>query len=52
MLTLMTSLIAQGVPEPPVNEGTNPMGGFAIMAILAVIVIGISLMPSKRTHQD
>ncbi|MDA1007647.1 MAG: hypothetical protein O2800_01395 [Planctomycetota bacterium] len=52
-LALASSANADGpVPEPPVSEGTNPIPGFAIIAVLAVIVIGVSLMPSKRGHQE
>ncbi|MDA0802176.1 MAG: hypothetical protein O2819_00255 [Planctomycetota bacterium] len=53
MSVLIASFIlAQGAPDPPVTDGASPMAGFAIMTILAIVVIGISLMPSKRSHQD
>ncbi len=47
----VASLLAQA-PDPPVQDGASPLPGFGIMALMAVVVIGISLMPSKRGHQD
>lgn len=47
----VVSMFAQA-PDPPVQDGASPLPGFAIMALMAVVVIGISLMPSKRGHQD
>lgn len=64
LLTLSTSVLADepdllkhvtedvyiepGVP----GGGPAPLFGIAIALILAVMVIGVSLMPSKRGHQD
>jgi hypothetical protein len=64
LLTLSTSVLADepdllkhvtedvyiepGVP----GGGPAPLFGIAIALILAVMVVGVSLMPSKRGHQD
>jgi drug/metabolite transporter (DMT)-like permease len=40
-------------PEPPVLRKSPPVWlGFLVMALLLVMVLAVSLMPSKRTHQD
>ena len=30
----------------------SPVGGYALMALAAAALIGVSLLPSKRGHQD
>lgn len=40
-------------PPPPILKKSPPVWlGFLVMALLLVIVLLVSLMPSKRTHQD
>lgn len=43
---------AQSAPQPNVTNTPPAWVGFLIMAVLAIVVIAISLMPSKRSHQD
>lgn len=40
-------------PQPDRGLGLySPVGGYALMALAAAAIIGISLMPAKRGHQD
>ena len=39
-------------PQPSLSRSAQPWVGFAIMILLLALVLGISLMPSKRGHQD
>ncbi len=42
----------QAAPQPNVTNTPAPWVGFAIMFVLMAVVLAISLMPSKRSHQD
>ena len=44
----------QGDPELTAvpSGGPSPLFGLAISLFLALAVVGVSLMPSKRGHQD
>ena len=48
------SLAQTAPPSPSLSEEAGPPAwlGFLIMFVLFAIVISISLMPSKRSHQD
>ena len=40
-------------PQPDRSLGlVSPVGGYALMAIATMALIGVSLLPSKRGHQD
>jgi hypothetical protein len=39
-------------PMPGLDRGQPVWLGFAVMFVLAALVIAVSLMPSKRSHQD
>jgi FtsH-binding integral membrane protein len=39
-------------PQPRLSKSAPAWMGFAVMVILLALVIGVSLMPSKRGHQD
>ena len=39
-------------PSPTFTPSTNPIIGYLIGAVLFGIIVAISLMPSKRSHQD
>jgi hypothetical protein len=39
-------------PQPSLTRTPKPWVGYAIMFLLLVLVLGVSLMPSKRGHQD
>jgi FtsH-binding integral membrane protein len=41
-----------GVPQPQLRRGPAPWVGFVVMFALLVLVMAVSLMPSKRGHQD
>jgi hypothetical protein len=43
---------ANAPPAPSLNRTQSPLLGFGIMFLLAAAVVAISLMPSKRSHQD
>jgi len=46
--------LAQGSapPQPALSRSAPVWIGFLFMVILLTIVLGVSLMPSKRGHQD
>ena len=39
-------------PSPSLSRSAAPWGGYVVMIILLGLVMGVSLMPSKRGHQD
>ncbi len=40
-------------PQPDRNQNLiSPVPGYAIMAVFFAAIIGVSLIPSKRGHQD
>ena len=44
---------AAAAPPPPGLRRSSPVWlGYAVMFLLALVVLAISLMPSKRGHQD
>jgi hypothetical protein len=43
---------ANAPPSPSLNRAASPLLGFGIMFLLTGAVVAISLMPSKRSHQD
>ena len=54
VLAASGSALAADVPPAP-DKGLalySPVGGYALMAIGAAAVISVSLLPSKRGHQD
>ncbi|MHC4079807.1 MAG: hypothetical protein ACYS15_06250 [Planctomycetota bacterium] len=55
-LALLAPAVAwaqDNVPPPPTLSRTpKPWLGFLVMFLLLVLVLGVSLMPSKRGHQD
>ena len=55
-LALLAPAVAwaqDNVPPPPTLSRTpKPWLGFVVMIVLVALVLGISLMPSKRGHQD
>jgi len=45
--------LANVPPQPAPSESSAPVWvGFFFMGVLLVLVLGVSLMPSKRGHQD
>jgi len=42
----------QAAPQPNVRKSPAPWLGMLVMFLLLAIVLGVSLMPSKRGHQD
>ncbi len=40
------------VPDPTLRTRSAVWLGYAVMFALAAVVIAVSLMPSKRSHQD
>ncbi len=55
-LALLAPAVAwaqENVPPPPTLSRTpKPWLGFVVMFLLVALVLGVSLMPSKRGHQD
>ena len=40
-------------PQPDRSLGLmSPVGGYALLALATMALIGVSLLPSKRGHQD
>ena len=53
LLTPVAAALAQTpAPQPNLRNAPPVWLGYLIMGVLMVIVIGISLLPSKRSHQD
>ncbi len=52
VLTPVTTLA--NVPPQPAPSGSSaaPWVGFIFMGVLLALVLGVSLMPTKRGHQD
>ena len=45
--------LANVPPQPnPMQSAAPPWVGFFFMGVLLAMVLGVSLMPSKRGHQD
>jgi len=45
--------LAQDNPDPPgLSKTPAPWVGYIVMFLLLAGVVGVSLMPSKRGHQD
>ncbi len=45
--------LADAPPQPsPTQSSAAPWVGFMFMGVLLALVLGVSLMPSKRGHQD
>lgn len=40
------------VPQPDLRRAPQVWVGYAFMVLLAAAVMGVSLLPSKRSHQD
>jgi Na+/H+ antiporter NhaA len=39
-------------PAPTLSRSLPPWVGYIVMVLLLAAVVGVSLMPSKRGHQD
>lgn len=53
MIVLMPKLAwAQAAPTPHLRNYPKAWIGMILMMLLGVVVLGISLFPSKRGHQD
>jgi len=44
--------LAQGAPAPTVTRTPWTWFGYLIIVVLLAMVMAVSLMPSKRSHQD
>lgn len=45
-------LAQAAAPQPSLRRSPPPWLGLLVMALLLAVVLGVSLMPSKRGHQD
>lgn len=54
VLAFVPEAAAQDAPPQPNRSmtGLSPVIGYGIMALGAAAIIGASLMPAKRGHQD
>jgi hypothetical protein len=54
VVTLWPAIVwaQQAAPQPTLRKSPAPWLGMLVMFLLLAIVLGISLMPSKRGHQD
>lgn len=41
-------------PDPPIdkNQVSSPAKGYGVIVLCLVLVVAVSIMPSKRTHLD
>ncbi len=39
-------------PQPTLTRSAPPWVGFLFMVVLLTVVLGVSLLPTKRGHQD
>jgi hypothetical protein len=51
-VTALAAAQDEAPPSPTFTPSTNPIIGYLIGAVLFGAIIAISLMPSKRSHQD
>jgi hypothetical protein len=51
-VTALAAAQEDAPPTPQFAPSTNPVIGYLIGAVLFGIIVAISLMPSKRSHQD
>lgn len=51
-ITALAAAQEEAPPTPAFAPTTNPVIGYLIGAVLFGIIVAISLMPSKRSHQD
>jgi hypothetical protein len=51
-VTAFAAAQEEAPPSPTFTPSTNPIIGYLIGAVLFGIIVAISLMPSKRSHQD
>jgi hypothetical protein len=55
-MTLLAPAVARAQdnvpPSPTLSRVPKPWIGFAVIFLLVVLVLGVSLIPSKRGHQD
>ncbi|TVQ52606.1 MAG: hypothetical protein EA377_09800 [Phycisphaerales bacterium] len=42
----------EGAPSPQLRRAPSPLIGYGLMALMFAAVITVSLIPSKRGHQD
>jgi hypothetical protein len=57
LVTLAVTAIASAQeqlapPQPAFEPKTSPVIGYLVIAVLFGIIVALSLMPSKRSHQD
>jgi hypothetical protein len=53
VLAMWPALAQAAAPPAPILKKSPPVWlGFLVMALLLIIVMFVSLMPSKRSHQD
>ena len=54
LLVLLTSgsALAQSGPATPKVDGTSPLLGYIIAVILIVLLVVVSIIPSKRHVED
>ncbi len=52
VVAVAATLAANVPPSPSLSRTPAVWVGFAFMFILLALVLGVSLMPSKRGHQD
>jgi len=52
VLTAVAAAQEQAPPQPTFEPKTSPVIGYLIIAVLFGIIVALSLMPSKRSHQD
>lgn len=54
LLVLTSSALAQGQsgPPTPTAEGSSPLIGYLLAVVLVVLLVVVSIIPSKRNFED
>jgi hypothetical protein len=47
-----TALADEAAPQPSLMKAPAPWLGLLVMFVLVAMVVAVSLMPSRRSHQD
>jgi len=44
--------VSAGPRQPKIDSVPSPVIGYALLAVMAIVILSISLYPSKRAHAD
>lgn len=52
VLMPIAAFAQEAAPDPDISGTPTPIYGFIVMFLMIAVVVSISLMPSKRGHQN